>query len=159
MHKRALGLTLCLCLTVVLGCTGIVEAVLEHNTDENLEVDVQLGSQATLPDDVPIELDDYKMLRLVSHVENKGEGRRQTRVLIMSSLPDKEAQPFYKKSMEDAGYTVVEKQDAKLLQTSVVYETVDAEDGLMVSVEREHGKMMVNILYATPIRTEASQGE
>lgn len=150
MRRLVLPATLMFGLFFGLGCTGIVEAVLEHNTDENLDVDVQLGSQATLPDDVPIALDDYKMLRLVSHVVNKADGRRQTRVLIMSSLPDKEAQPFYKKSMEDAGYTVVEKKDAKLLQTSVVYETVDADDGLMVSVEREHGKMMVNILYATP---------
>ena len=150
MRKVVLQLILGLSLIFGLGCTGIVEAVLEHNTDENLDVDVQLGSQATLPTDIPIEIDDYKMLRLVSHVVNKEEGRRQTRVLLMSSLPDKEAQPFYKQSMEKAGYTVQEKKDAKLLQTSVVYETVDSEDGLMVSVEREHGKMMVNILYATP---------
>ena len=96
MRRLVLPATLMFGLFFGLGCTGIVEAVLEHNTDENLDVDVQLGSQATLPDDVPIALDDYKMLRLVSHVVNKADGRRQTRVLIMSSLPDKEAQPFYK---------------------------------------------------------------
>jgi hypothetical protein len=135
----------------ILGCTGIVESVLEYNVDDNLAVDIQLGSQATLPDNIPIKIDDYKMLRLVTQVVNKAEGRRQTRVLIMSSLKDKEALAYYRKSIEDAGYTIKVKKDARLLGTSVVYETEGAPDGLMVSVEREHGKMMINIVYATPI--------
>ena len=156
MHRCVVPLLLGLFLVNVVSCTDIVEAVLEHNSDENLDVDVQLGSRATLPDDIPIEIDEYKMLRLVSHVVNRKEGRRQTRVLLMSSLPDKEAQPFYKQSIENAGYTIDSKVDAKLLQTSVVYETVGSDDGLMVGVEREHGKMMVNILYTTSITEGAN---
>jgi hypothetical protein len=131
------------------GCTRVVEAVLESNFDENLDVDVQLGSRATLPDDIPIAIDEYKMLRLVSHVVNHEEGQRQTRVVIMSSLTEDEAEVFYRETMEKAGYTVNTSSDAKLLQTSVVYRAVDDPGGLMVGIEREHGKMMVNILYTT----------
>jgi len=151
MQRLRLGL-LCSLLWAS-GCTRVVEAVLESNFDENLDVDMQLGSQATLPDDLPIAIDEYKMLRLVSHVVNIEEGRRQTRVVIMSSLKEKEAKAFYRESMEQAGYTVEEALDTKLLQTSVVYRAVNDPGGLMVGVEREHGKMMINILYATPNKT------
>lgn len=132
------------------GCTRVVEAVLESNFDDNLEVDVQLGSEATLPNDLPIAIDEYKMLRLVSHVVNKEEGRRQTRVVIMSSLTEDAAEEFYRESMQKAGYTVEATSDAKLLQTSIVYRAVEDPGGLMVGIEREHGKMMINILYTTP---------
>jgi hypothetical protein len=153
---QRLHLILVCCLLWASGCARMVERVLEQNFDENLEVDVQLGSQTILPDDLPIAIDEYKMLRVVSHVLNKEEGRRQTRVLIMSSLKEEEAKAFYRKSMEDAGYTVEETKDVKLLHTSVVYRTVEDPGELLVGLEREHGKMMITILYTTSV-TQATR--